>query len=97
MARARVAFDWEKQFALALDPERARQYYFEARENRDGAPTQAASPALPVAPPCGDPNGKSPNEEFCTMCGPKFCAMRTTADLNRLRRENESATEQKGD
>jgi phosphomethylpyrimidine synthase len=30
MARARGAFDWERQFALALDPDRARAY-FDAR------------------------------------------------------------------
>ncbi len=27
MAKARFAFDWERQFELALDPERAREYY----------------------------------------------------------------------
>lgn len=27
MARARFAFDWERQFALALDPDRAREYH----------------------------------------------------------------------
>mgnify|MGYP000188126787 CR=1 FL=1 len=34
-------------------------------------------------------DGTIENEKFCTMCGPKFCAMRTTADLIRLRREND--------
>lgn len=27
MARARYAFDWDRQFALSLDPERAREYH----------------------------------------------------------------------
>ncbi len=27
MARARYAFDWDRQFALALDPDRAREYH----------------------------------------------------------------------
>ena len=27
MRKARVAFDWEKQFELALDPDRAREYF----------------------------------------------------------------------
>jgi phosphomethylpyrimidine synthase len=27
MARARFAFDWDRQFALALDPDRAREYH----------------------------------------------------------------------
>jgi phosphomethylpyrimidine synthase len=50
MSRARYDMDWEKQFAIALDPEKAREY-------RKGN-------GLPL---CAD---------FCTMCGPKFCAMR---------------------
>ena len=29
ISRARVAFDWNRQFALSLDPERARQYHDE--------------------------------------------------------------------
>ena len=32
---------------------------------------------------CPDPN--DPNREmFCSMCGPKFCAMKTTADLKQI-------------
>jgi len=27
MSRARFAFDWEKQFKLAIDPDRAREIY----------------------------------------------------------------------
>ena len=50
MARARIVFDWEKQFELAMDPERAR-------ELRSG----------------GD---KTEEVDYCTMCGPEFCAMR---------------------
>jgi len=29
LSRARYAFDWNKQFELSLDPERARQYHDE--------------------------------------------------------------------
>jgi phosphomethylpyrimidine synthase len=64
LSRARYAFDWEKQFELALDPERAREYH---------------DATLP-----GDAHKSA---EFCSMCGPKFCAMR-------LSRQLESATRQ---
>jgi len=30
LSRARYSFDWEQQFALSLDPERAREYHDEA-------------------------------------------------------------------
>lgn len=55
MSRARVAFDWNRQFELALDGPHAR-----ARWERTRACT-------------GD--GK---DDHCSMCGPEFCAMRTT-------------------
>jgi len=61
MSKARFAFDWESQFRLALDPERAREYYEESKKTSDS------------------------DERFCTMCGPKFCAMRTTQELKELR------------
>jgi len=37
MSRARFEFDWQKQFALALDPERARTMHDEATAPSDGA------------------------------------------------------------
>jgi phosphomethylpyrimidine synthase len=53
MSKARSAFDWEKQFQLALDGGRAKEYRAEALAcSSDG------------------------NEDYCTMCGPKFCAMK---------------------
>ena len=66
MSRARFAFDWEEQFRLSLDPERAREYYEESRQSSD----------------CNADEG---SERFCTMCGPKFCAMRTTQELKQFR------------
>ena len=57
MARARFAFDWEKQFALSMDPARARAYREESLKGE-----------------------KDP--AFCSMCGPKFCAMRLSKGLN---------------
>jgi phosphomethylpyrimidine synthase len=76
MARARFAFDWNEQFALSLDPERAREYYETSRKHSS------------TEQHCNVNDGET-TEHYCTMCGPKFCAMRTTADLNRLRKEVE--------
>ncbi|GHT25906.1 phosphomethylpyrimidine synthase [Planctomycetales bacterium] len=72
LSRARFAFDWEKQFALSLDPERAREYYNESRKER------GANEEPP--PDCN---------HYCTMCGPKFCAMKTTQELNALRKDKQ--------
>lgn len=58
LSRARYAFDWEKQFELSLDPERARQYHDET---------------------LGHDYYKT--AEFCSMCGPKFCSMHITHQL----------------
>ena len=57
MSRARFRFDWDGQFELALDPERARKL-----RNGDAPDREAREP-------------------FCTMCGPKFCAMKISRDL----------------
>lgn len=70
MARARFKFDWEEQFRLSLDPERAREYYEESRKD---APK----------------NEGVCDTDFCTMCGPKFCAMRTTASLEEYRKNRQ--------
>ncbi|MGL4593382.1 MAG: phosphomethylpyrimidine synthase ThiC [Thermoguttaceae bacterium] len=85
MAKARFAFDWEEQFRLSLDPDRARDYYNECRQNKNvGAKLNDINPemneAASVSAPC--------DEKYCTMCGPKFCAMKTTHDLQELRRKN---------
>ena len=63
---ARAVFDWEKQFDLALDPEKARAMRQEAIEERN-SPT----------PMQGTRNG----EHFCSMCGAKFCSIRVSKEI----------------
>jgi phosphomethylpyrimidine synthase len=48
LSKARFEFDWEKQFKLSLDPEKARKLRSDLSLNTD----------------------------FCSMCGPDFCAMK---------------------
>lgn len=59
ISKARYAFDWERQFELALDPETARRFHEETKRSDDDCFV---------------------SDEFCSMCGPRFCSMR----LNRL-------------
>jgi phosphomethylpyrimidine synthase len=56
MSRARYAFDWPKQFELALDPDRAREYRAETL-------------------------GLNCDTHYCSMCGPKFCSMRLSQEI----------------
>ena len=56
MSRARAAFDWKKQFALALDGPHAEARWRKTRVCR----------------------GSGAKDDHCSMCGPEFCAMRTT-------------------
>ena len=58
MSRARYNFDWNRQFELALDPERARAYHDET------LPEEAHKSA-----------------EFCSMCGPRFCAYKLSREV----------------
>src|SRR5438094_100715 len=60
LSRARFAFDWNEQFRLALDPERARALHDES------LPAEYFKSA-----------------EFCAMCGPKFCSMHITREIER--------------
>ena len=62
---ARAEFDWEKQFDLALDPGRARQFRDEA----------LAEQQITEEPP------KDGKKHYCTMCGPDFCSMRISSEL----------------
>jgi phosphomethylpyrimidine synthase len=74
ISRARAEFDWERQFELALDPERARELRAEALAEHDAA-TGSATP--------GTAGGRHP-ERCCTMCGPRFCSIRVFAEVKEL-------------
>lgn len=58
MSDARYAFDWNRQFELSLDPERARELHDESL-----------------------PQESFKKAEFCSMCGPKFCAYKISKNL----------------
>ncbi len=60
LSKARYDFRWTDQFALSLDPLKAKKYYLEARKIDDTS-----------------------NEKFCTMCGPNFCAMRISQNIQK--------------
>jgi phosphomethylpyrimidine synthase len=65
ISQARAKFDWEKQFELSLDPERARSMRAEALNE-----TNSEEDAK---------HGETGN--YCTMCGPDFCSMRISSEL----------------
>lgn len=56
---ARFAFDWDKQFSLSIEPEKARSLFLAS---------VARCAELRK-------DGNSNNQHFCTMCGPDFCPM----------------------
>ncbi len=56
MSLARANFQWDDQFHLALDPEKAAQYHDETVPDHGGT-------------------------QYCSMCGPKFCAMRISKEV----------------
>ena len=70
MARARVDFDWSRQFELALDGDTARERYERTREA-----------------------GTDGGDDFCSMCGREYCALRTTKRLAELRRTGANGEE----
>ena len=61
MSRARFAFEWDKQFELALDPSTAR------RMHTDSSTEECSLSA-----------------DYCSMCGPRFCAMKLNRGLKEL-------------
>ena len=65
MSDARYAFDWNRQFELSLDPERARELHDESL-----------------------PQESFKKAEFCSMCGPKFCAYNISKNLTKEKNAN---------
>jgi phosphomethylpyrimidine synthase len=65
ISKARMDFDWEKQFDLALDPDKARELRKEALAEKE-------------QPEVSEHKEKS---NFCTMCGPKFCSMKISSEI----------------
>jgi len=84
ISRARVNFDWETQMNLAMDPAKARELRNEAlRESAESG--NVNNHKIPTI----DSNTKQCQKEvvsdgqednYCTMCGPKFCSMRLFQD-----------------
>lgn len=60
MSDARYNFDWNKQFELALDSDKAREYHDETL-----------------------PQDVFKEAEFCSMCGPKFCAYKISREISK--------------
>ncbi|MDD3470380.1 MAG: phosphomethylpyrimidine synthase ThiC [Thermoguttaceae bacterium] len=72
LSKARFDFDWEKQFALSLDPGTARRMRQEALDAAEAAGQRRGTG-------CGGSVADG-DDHFCTMCGPKFCSMRNFRD-----------------
>jgi phosphomethylpyrimidine synthase len=64
LSRARYRFDWNRQFALSLDPETARSMHDETL-----------------------PEDGFKDAHFCSMCGPKFCSMNISSQVESLSTE----------
>jgi phosphomethylpyrimidine synthase len=72
MSKARFEFRWEDQFSLAMDPETALRFHDEANKSN-----------------CLRKNGEGMQEvtedtkttHYCSMCGPRFCAMRMSEEV----------------
>ena len=77
LSKARYEFDWDEQFRLALDPERAR----ELRRK-----SLAEVSKLRGEESCRETNADAADTDthYCTMCGPKFCSMRNTEEIRRM-------------
>lgn len=69
MSKARFNFQWDDQFALSLDPQRAIE--FKNMNNKDQKPKEITSPE----------KEHTQNEHHCSMCGPKFCSIKISRDL----------------
>lgn len=80
ISMARAEFDWNRQFELALDPDRARDLRAEAiaEKNAEKNAENAGEEKPRKEEHKAEDNGK---ENYCTMCGPDFCSMRISREL----------------
>ncbi|WP_086244926.1 phosphomethylpyrimidine synthase ThiC [Campylobacter devanensis] len=72
MSDARYKFEWNKQFELALDPDKARELHDESL-----------------------PQDVFKEAEFCSMCGPKFCAYKISQEIAKTSCESYPTNESK--
>ncbi len=70
LSKARFEFRWQDQFNLSLDPELARSY------NLSLDPELARSYHDETLPAEG-----AKIAHFCSMCGPKFCSMKISKEV----------------
>jgi len=77
ISKARYGFRWEDQFNLSLDPERSRASHSTASKPGTASRVGEANPQ--PASPATAPGFLTAH--FCSMCGPKFCAMQITREV----------------
>ncbi len=78
ISRARIRFDWEAQFALALDPDKARELRAESLQEQ-AAVEQRQTTTAATSENNAEENAES--HDYCTMCGPKLCSMRVFREI----------------
>jgi len=80
ISRARARFDWEEQFNLALDPDKARELRREAMEENKQAASSETAESSSSEENTVIKTEEEESLEYCTMCGPKFCSMRISSE-----------------
>ncbi|MEA1951191.1 MAG: phosphomethylpyrimidine synthase ThiC, partial [Planctomycetota bacterium] len=83
LSKARYEFDWDEQFRLALDPERARTIRQESLAAAARASDNGSRDKKTTSAAAGE---DETDTHYCTMCGPKFCSMRNTEEIRRMPR-----------
>jgi len=84
MSKARFEFRWEDQFNLAMDPETAHAFHDEANAAKiaQGRLSQATDGAASSHDAAATEHQEGAGAaHFCSMCGPRFCAMKMTEEI----------------
>ena len=85
LSRARYALNWERQFELLLDPRGARRIWESGRNRaREVKPAGKCASTTGLREPTAPETCDAASEEVCSMCGPKFCAMRLSREVAKL-------------